>query len=82
MNYYGIADFVTLLAGTGPWRRNHRAAEYGDSERDAALLARISPLHRADRVSAPVLVAHGHRDPRVPIGESEQFVAALRERQK
>ena len=31
---------------------------------------------------APVLVAHGARDPRVPIGESEQFVAALRERQK
>ena len=29
-----------------------------------------------------VLVAHGTRDPRVPIGESEQFVAALQERQK
>ena len=36
VNYYGIADFVTLLAGTGAWRRNHRAAEYGDPERDAS----------------------------------------------
>jgi len=35
VNYYGIADFVTLLAGTGAWRRKHRAAEYGDPERDA-----------------------------------------------
>ena len=80
VNYYGIADFVTLLAGTGPWRRNHRAAEYGDPERDGELFARISPIHRIDRIRAPVLIAHGARDPRVPIGESEQFVAALQGR--
>jgi dipeptidyl aminopeptidase/acylaminoacyl peptidase len=82
VNYYGIADFVTLLAGTGQWRRNHRAAEYGDPECDGELLTRISPIHRVDRICAPVLIAHGKRDPRVPIGESEQFVAALQERRK
>jgi dipeptidyl aminopeptidase/acylaminoacyl peptidase len=82
VNYYGIADFVTLLAGTGSWRSNHRAAEYGRADRDADLFGRISPIHWIDRVTAPVLIAHGKRDPRVPIGESEQFVAALQERQK
>jgi dipeptidyl aminopeptidase/acylaminoacyl peptidase len=82
VNYYGIADFVTLLEGTGPWRRNHRAAEYGDPERDAELFARISPIHRVERIRAPVLIAHGSRDPRVPMGESDQFVTALQERQK
>jgi dipeptidyl aminopeptidase/acylaminoacyl peptidase len=82
VDYYGIADFTTLLAATGPWRRSHRAAEYGDPERDAALFDRISPIHRVDRVTAPLLVLHGTRDPRVPIGESEQLVAALRERQQ
>ena len=82
VNYYGIADFVTLLAGTGPWRSNHRAAEYGHAERNADLFARISPIHRVERIGAPVLIAHGTRDPRVPIGESEQFVTALQERQK
>jgi dipeptidyl aminopeptidase/acylaminoacyl peptidase len=81
VNYYGIANFVTLLNGTGAWRRNHRAAEYGDPERDVELFARISPIHRVDRIRAPVLIAHGMRDPRVPIGESEQFVAALQDRQ-
>jgi len=81
VDYYGIADFRTLLAGTGPWRRNHRAAEYGDPEQDEALLDRISPLGRVDRARAPLLVLHGTRDPRVPIGESEQFVSALQERQ-
>jgi dipeptidyl aminopeptidase/acylaminoacyl peptidase len=82
VSYYGIADFVTLLAGTGAWRRDHRAAEYGDPRRDVALFARISPIHRAERVQVPVLLAHGTRDPRVPYGESEQFAAALAERQK
>ncbi len=79
VNYYGIADFVTLLEATGPWRRNHRAAEYGD---DTELFARISPIHRIDRVRMPLLVAHGTRDPRVPFGESEQIVTALQERQQ
>jgi dipeptidyl aminopeptidase/acylaminoacyl peptidase len=75
VDYYGIADFATMLAGTGKWRRDHRAAEYGD---DPELFARISPIHRAQRIAAPLLVLHGMRDPRVPIGESEQIVAALR----
>jgi dipeptidyl aminopeptidase/acylaminoacyl peptidase len=82
VDYYGIADFSTLLAGTGAWRSSHRAAEYGDPVRNAELFARISPIHRVDRIRAPVLVAHGMRDPRVPISESEQLVAALQERQK
>jgi dipeptidyl aminopeptidase/acylaminoacyl peptidase len=75
-------DFVTTLQGTGPWRRSHRAAEYGDPDRHADVLSRISPIHRVERIRVPMLVAHGERDPRVPIGESEQLVAALRERQQ
>ncbi len=78
IDYYGIADFATLLARTGPWRRSHRAAEYGDAAADAALFARISPVHHAERIRAPLLVLHGARDPRVPIGESEQIVDSLR----
>src|SRR5262249_28294431 len=76
---YGVADFRTMLAETGPWRRRHRAAEYGDPERDADLLARISPLGKVERLRAPLLVTHGRRDPRVPFNESERLVARLRE---
>jgi dipeptidyl aminopeptidase/acylaminoacyl peptidase len=79
--YYGIVDFVTTLEGTGPWRRSHRAAEYADPE-EPDLFDRLSPIHAIDQVRVPMLVAHGLRDPRVPIGESEQLVAALRERQR
>ena len=81
VNYYGIADFATLLERTGPWRRDHRAREYGFPETDGELFARISPLHHVGNVVAPMLVLHGDRDPRVPMYESEQFVAAMQERQ-
>jgi dipeptidyl aminopeptidase/acylaminoacyl peptidase len=77
VNYYGIADFTTLLANTGPWRRAHRSREYGDPERDAALFARISPIKQAAAMTAPLLVLHGTRDPRVPYNESEQIVGTL-----
>ena len=80
IDYYGIADFTTLLADTGPWRRAHRSREYGDPVRDAALFARISPIRQAGAITAPLLVLHGTRDPRVPYRESEQIVAALRDR--
>ncbi len=82
VDYYGIADFVTLLRDTGPWRRDHRAREYGFPGTHAELFQRISPIHHVERVVAPLLVCHGNRDPRVPIGESEQFVTAMHERQK
>jgi fermentation-respiration switch protein FrsA (DUF1100 family) len=47
---------------------------------DAALLRELSPLHRADRITAPLLVVHGANDTNVPLGEAEQIVAALRAR--
>ena len=80
IDFYGIADFSTLLAATGPWRRAHRADEYGDPVRHRALFDRISPIRHASRIQAPLLVLHGTRDPRVAITESEQIVAALRAR--
>ena len=77
VDFYGIADFATLLRTTGPWRRAHRALEYGDPVRHQALFDRISPIRHAERIKMPLLVLHGRRDPRVGFGESEQIVGAL-----
>jgi dipeptidyl aminopeptidase/acylaminoacyl peptidase len=76
----GIANFLTFLENTGPWRRHLRIAEYGDPERDADFLREISPIHHVDRIRAPLMVIHGANDPRVPIGEAEQIVTGLRQR--
>lgn len=75
----GIANFVTFLEQTGPWRRKTRADEYGDLVRDAELLKEISPIHHVERIVAPLFVIHGRNDPRVPLGESEQIVNKLQE---
>jgi dipeptidyl aminopeptidase/acylaminoacyl peptidase len=76
----GIANFVSFLENTESYRRDLRRAEYGD-ERDPAMrafLARISPVNNAHRIRAPLLVAQGKNDPRVPYTEAEQIVAAAR----
>ncbi len=76
----GIANFVTFMENTGPWRRKLREAEYGSLENDRAFLEQISPIRHVDRIVAPLFVVHGANDPRVPVGEAEQIVAALRSR--
>jgi len=76
----GISNLVTFLQNTGPWRRKLREAEYGSLESDREFLEAISPIHRVDRITTPLLVIHGANDPRVPIEEAEQIVAALRAR--
>jgi dipeptidyl aminopeptidase/acylaminoacyl peptidase len=76
----GIANFVTFLENTGPWRRKLREAEYGSLERDREFLEQISPIRHVDDIMAPLFVVHGANDPRVPVGEAEQIVAALRSR--
>jgi len=73
----GIANFVSFLENTGPWRRHLREAEYGSLANDRAFLESISPIHHVERITAPLFVIHGANDPRVPIGEAEQIVDAL-----
>ncbi|MGV3720330.1 MAG: S9 family peptidase, partial [Actinomycetota bacterium] len=76
----GIANFETFFQHTGPWRRRLRASEYGDPVKDAALLRKLSPIHRIDRIRAPLMVLQGANDPRVPQEESDQMVEQLRAR--
>ncbi|HEV2067059.1 MAG TPA: S9 family peptidase, partial [Thermomicrobiales bacterium] len=76
----GIANFVSFLERTGPWRRTHRSQEYGFLDQDREMLERISPLNHVDQIVAPLLVIHGRNDPRVPLFEAEQIVQALEER--
>lgn len=76
----GITNLETFLERTGPWRRALREIEYGSLDTDRELLRRLSPIHRVDRIRTPLFVVHGQNDPRVPLFEAEQIVAALRSR--
>jgi len=75
----GIANFVTFLENTGPWRRQLREAEYGSLAEDRDLLERISPINNIESIEAPLFVLHGANDPRVPLEEAEQIVEQARE---
>jgi dipeptidyl aminopeptidase/acylaminoacyl peptidase len=43
-----------------------------------AFLQRISPLTNAEKIKVPLLVVQGRNDPRVPVTEAEQILAAVR----
>jgi dipeptidyl aminopeptidase/acylaminoacyl peptidase len=75
----GISNFVTFLQNTSEYRRDQRRVEYGD-ERIADMrtfLETISPARHSDKINRPLLVAQGANDPRVPLSESDQIVAAV-----
>lgn len=76
----GISNFVTFLENTQDYRRDLRRVEYGDERHPEmrAHLEKISPSNNADRITAPLFVAQGANDPRVPLSEAEQIVRAVR----
>lgn len=76
----GISDFTTFLTNTESYRRDLRRAEYGDERKPEmkAVFDRISPLKNAAKIKAPLFVAQGRNDPRVPYTEAEQIAKAVR----
>ncbi|GAA3387440.1 S9 family peptidase [Cryptosporangium minutisporangium] len=76
----GMADLQTFYERTEPWVAAAAISKYGHPDEDRELLHDLSPIHRIDRVTAPLLVAHGANDTNVPLYEAEQVVAALEAR--
>jgi dipeptidyl aminopeptidase/acylaminoacyl peptidase len=76
----GMSDLETFFANTEPWIAAAATTKYGDPGRDGVLLRELSPLHRIERLVAPLLVVHGGYDTNVPLIEARQVVDALRDR--
>jgi dipeptidyl aminopeptidase/acylaminoacyl peptidase len=77
-----ITDFIAYVSGTAPGSRDAARAEYGDEREPEGriFLRRISPLSNAERITRPVLLAHGNNDRGVPVAQSDQLVNRLRAR--
>lgn len=76
----GPSNLNTLLASIPPYwapLRSTFTRRMGDTEE---MLAAQSPLHKANEIRVPLLIGQGANDPRVKIAESDQIVAAMRER--
>jgi dipeptidyl aminopeptidase/acylaminoacyl peptidase len=77
---FPISNMVTELERTDVARRDQRRPEYGD-ERDPKVrtfLETIAPVNNAAKIRKPLFLAHGQNDPRVPLSESQQMVAAVK----
>jgi dipeptidyl aminopeptidase/acylaminoacyl peptidase len=80
VDLFGIVNFATFFAHSEPWMAAISTKEYGDPATQADLLARLSPIHKLDRVKAALMVQHGANDTNVPVVEAEQIVQVLKGR--
>ena len=80
VDYVGIANLFTFLGATDQYIRAVWVDEFGDLDKDRALLEEFSPLRDKDRIAMPLYVYAGENDTRVPREESDQVVRALRGR--
>ena len=85
--WVAVTDLDLLLRGSW-WIRDDTssaARQYalpemiGDPDKDAALIAANSPVKLAARIKAPVLLAFGEDDRRVPLAHGKRMRDALRE---
>jgi dipeptidyl aminopeptidase/acylaminoacyl peptidase len=82
VDFVGVANWISGLEDASPQLRNSDRIEYGDitNAEDRAFFTQISPLSYAGDIRSPLLVVHGANDPRVPVGEADQIVRAVRHR--
>ena len=83
IDYVGVSNLLTFMNTIPPYWKPLQQMMYeqiGNPETEKAMLEAYSPALHADRIQAPLFIAQGANDPRVNKAESDQMVAALRER--
>ena len=80
VDLFGIVNFMTFFQHTQPWMAAISTVEYGDPATQKAMLDRLSPIYKLDRIKAATMVQHGANDTNVPVIEAEQIVKTLKDR--
>ncbi|MCH7342040.1 prolyl oligopeptidase family serine peptidase [Pelomonas sp. CA6] len=84
--WVGVADLKLLIQGSG-WigddvsedaRRYGLPVMVGDPDKDAEMIQANSPVEQAARIKAPLLLAYGAADVRVPLAHGERLRSALK----
>jgi dipeptidyl aminopeptidase/acylaminoacyl peptidase len=86
INWVGVTDINLMYTGDWSadsdlperWKQFGMPVLIGDREKDAAQLQETSPLAQAARIKAPLLLAYGTDDKRVPLYHGEKFYAAVK----
>ncbi len=80
----GPSNLVTLIQTLPPYWNPLKPTmdlRVGNLETEPEFLKARSPLFKAQEIIKPLLIAQGANDPRVKQSESDQIVAAMREKQ-
>jgi len=80
----GPSNLETLLGTIPPYwapmvKIFHERMGDPSTEEGLAMLKAASPLHKADQITKPLLIAQGANDPRVKQDESDQIVGAMKD---
>jgi dipeptidyl aminopeptidase/acylaminoacyl peptidase len=79
VNICGVSNLVSFAKNLPRyWDAKRYYEKLGDPEEEEELLRSISPFFYADRITKPVMILQGATDPRCPIEQSDQMVAAIR----
>jgi len=86
VSWVGVTDINLLYTGhwsamsdaTEHWKQYGMPELVGDPVKDAAQLKATSPIEQAARVKAPLLLAYGGADHRVPIYHGRKFLEAVK----
>lgn len=83
VDYVGVSNMFTFMNTIPPYWEPYRQMFYemvGDPVADSVMLAEVSPVFHADKITAALFVAQGAKDPRVNVDESDQMVEAMKAR--
>jgi len=82
VNIFGVTNWMRTLKSIPPWWESFKLALYKEMgnphTEDSIRLKRISPLFHTDKVTKPLIVLQGAKDPRVLQAESDEIVAGVR----
>lgn len=82
VNLFGVTNWIRTLRSIPSWWEAQKEALYkelGDpNSADSVRLRQISPLFHTDKVTKPLIVLQGSKDPRVLQVESDEIVAGVR----
>jgi len=90
INWAGVTDINLMYDGhwsfmsdlSAEWKQYGMPDLVGDQVKDAAQLRATSPIEQAARIKAPLLLAYGTADRRVPIYHGRKFLDAVKPHNK
>lgn len=74
----GSPNLMSHARSAKPYQKNKWLAEYGNPDKDAAFLQKISPLSHTSDIRKPLMIVHSKGNPHVSTEEIEQLLNAVR----